>query len=130
MKKTVKLVLVIGCLCALAGFLAFSALQQSRMLFGVRLADRGKIEQLTSTAALSAEECALYWNGVELPYNQELGAYCLPQPRNGQATGTLSAQWGQVYLPDWLWQTDGAEAIETGAPQAVDVCDGKQWKKL
>lgn len=130
MKKTVKLVLVIGCLCALAGFLAFSALQQSRMLFGVRLADRGKIEQLTSTAALSAEECALYWNGVELPYNQELGAYCLPQPRNGQATGTLSAQWGQVYLPDWLWQADGSEQIASGQPQAVYVSDGKQWKKL
>ena len=67
MKKTVKLVLVIGCLCALAGFLAFSSLQQSRLLFGVSLADRDKIEQLTATTALSAEECALYWNGVELP---------------------------------------------------------------
>lgn len=130
LKKTVKWILVICCLCGLAGFLAFSGWQQSRQLFGARLAGQSQIERITQTAALTADECALYWNGVELAYNRELGAYCLPQPLEGEPTGTLSAQWGSIYLPDWLWQEDGAEAIASGSPQAVYVSDGKQWKKL
>lgn len=130
MKKTVKWVLVIACLGALAGFLAFSTWQQSRALLGDRLASRSQIAQITRSTALCAEECALYWDGVELPYNQALGAYCLPQPLEGQPTGTLSAQWGQVYLPDWLWQGDGTDAIESGAPAAVYISDGNRWKKV
>lgn len=130
MKKTVKWVLVAVCLCALAGFLAFSSWQQSRLLLGVRLAGRDQIDRITRTTALSAEECALYWNGVELPYDRERGAYCLPQTLEGQATGTLSAQWGSVYLPDWLWQADGSEQIAGGEALAVYVCDGERWKTL
>lgn len=129
MKKTVKWILVIGCIGALAVLLALSGWQRSRQLFGARLAGREQIERITRDAALTADECALYWNGVELPYNQELGAYCLPQPLEGEPTGTLSAQWGSVYLPDWLWEEDGSEAIADGRPEAVYISDGRQWKK-
>lgn len=108
----------------------FSAWQQSRMLLGGRLAGREQIGDITHQAVLTTEECALYWNGAQLPYNRELGAYCLPQPLDGSATGTLSAQWGQVYLPDWLWQADGSDAIESGAPAAVYISDGTRWKKV
>ena len=64
--------------------LAFSGWQQSRQLFGARLAGQSQIERITQTTALTADECALYWNGVELAYNRELGAYCLPQPLEGE----------------------------------------------
>ena len=46
----------------LAGFLAFSGWQQSRQLFGARLAGQSQIERITQTTALTADECALYWN--------------------------------------------------------------------
>lgn len=130
MKYKVKWVLVIASLVALAGLLMFSTWQQSRTLLGGRLAGRSQIENITRQSVLTTEECTLYWNGAQLPYNQEMKAYCLPQPLEGQATGSLSAQWGQVYLPDWLWQADGADAIESGAPAAVYISDGTRWKKV
>ena len=93
LKKTVKWILVICCLCGLAGFLAFSGWQQSRQLFGARLAGQSQIERITQTAALTADECALYWNGQHLSAGLAVAGGWRRGHRQRQPAGGVCERW-------------------------------------
>lgn len=103
---------------------------QNKTLLGACLVNQRDISKMTQSEELSTQACELYWNGVRLPYNEESNAYCLPQALDQQAVGSLTSQWGTVYLPDWRWKTDWSQAIETGITFPVYVSDGTQWKCL
>ncbi len=129
MKKRFKVGLLLLSLAAALLLVGFASVRQSRSLLGARLADQEQVAALAAEGDFSAEACALYWNGARLPFDQERNAYCLPQTLDGAAVGTLSAQWGTVYLPDWLWQTGWQNAMENSALLPVYVSDGKTWTR-
>ena len=128
MKKRLQTILLVFSVAVLLWVVVYTQACQKKTLLGAQLATKNEIGNITKNSALSTQECALYWNGVKLPYNEQTNAYCLPQVLDGQAVGSLSAQWGSVYLPDWEWQTDWSNAIETGMTFPVYISDGTQWK--
>lgn len=130
MKKQVQILLLIISVVVLFSVTIQTTYHQKKTLLGAQLVNQSELSQITQSNKLSVQECELYWNGVRLPYNEEANAYCLPQVLDGQLTGSLTSQWGSVYLPDWKWQTDWNQAMEIGITFPVYVSDGTQWKCL
>lgn len=130
LKRNVRVLVLVASILILVAVTAVTQTQQQNTLLGAQLASKEQIEQITQIGAASDQDCELYWNDVRLPYNAQMEAYCLPQTLTDTSTGSLSAQWGNLYLPDWEWQSDWSEKMENGTTMPVYVSDGSQWKKI
>lgn len=128
MKGKIRILLLLASIITLVVVFVNTQNQQTQAMLGARLATKVQIEELTQSEQADTQSCELYWNGICLPYNAQMDAYCLPQLQDGTATGSLTSQWGTVYLPDWEWQSDWAEKMEDGTTMPVYVTDGSQWK--
>ena len=83
LKRRMRALVLAVCLLALAGIALFRARQAASSLLGAPLADSGRVASITALTRQTGDDCALLWNGAELPYDAETDAYCLPQPLNG-----------------------------------------------
>lgn len=124
------MLLLVFCVAALAGIALLRMRQDAVTLLGARLADAGQMASITALPQTSAEGCVLHWNGEVLPYDAERGVYCLPQPLDGSATGSLSTTWGRVYLPADQWADGWQDAMAEGQTLEVYVSDGRRWCRL
>lgn len=130
LKRTLRALLLVACVAALAGIALLRMRQDAVSLLGARLADSGQLADITALPQTSAEGCVLHWNGQVLPYDSARGAYCLPQPLDGSAVGSLSTSWGSVYLPAGQWEEGRQEAMAEGETLDVYVSDGRRWCRL
>ena len=124
------MLLLVFCVAALAGIALLRMRQDAVTLLGARLADAEQLASITALPQTSAEGCVLHWNGEVLPYDSARGVYCLPQPLDGSATGSLSTTWGRVYLPADQWAQGRQDAMAEGRTLEVYVSDGKRWCRL
>ena len=78
MKRTLRMLLLVFCVAALAGIALLRMRQDAVTLLGARLADAEQLASITALPQTSAEGCVLHWNGEVLPYDSARGVYCLP----------------------------------------------------
>ena len=130
MKKAARALALLFCLAALSAFAAYRLWEGTVSLLGARLAGGGQLAAITALPEEDAGGCVLHWNGEPLPYDSARGAYCLPQPLEGEALGRLTASWGQVYLPEGQWAGDRSRAMESGERLEVYVSDGRRFCRL
>lgn len=130
LKRRMRALVLAVCLLALAGIALFRARQAASSLLGAPLADSGRVASITALTQQTGDDCALLWNGAELPYDAETDAYCLPQPLNGEVRGTLTSSWGRVWLPADEWEGDWTDDMSSGKVRQVYVSDGKRWCSL
>lgn len=123
LKRKVRALMLVVSLLALAGITLFRAQQAETSLLGVSLADEAKVASITELPR-KEEECTLLWNGAELPYDAEKDVYCLPQPLNGEEEGTLSSDWGRVWLPADEWDGGWTDAMSSSEVRQVYVSNG------
>lgn len=126
MKKKLRALLFVLSLGVLAFALAVRLGQRGTTLLGARLASGEQVAALQAGQQVSSEGCVLHWNGTVLPYDSAQGAFCLPQPADGQAKGNLSASWGDIYLPAEHW-ADRTAVMREGTLLPVYVSDGSRW---
>ena len=124
------MLLLVFCVAALAGIALLRVRQDAVTLLGARLADAAQLASITALPQASAEGCVLHWNGEVLPYDAERGVYCLPQPLDGSAAGSLSTTWGRVYLPEEQWAQGRQDAMAEGRTLEAYVSDGRRWCRL
>ena len=124
------MLLLVFCVAALAGIALLRVRQDAVTLLGARLADAAQLASITALPQASAEGCVLYWNGEVLPYDAERGVYCLPQPLDGSAAGSLSTTWGRIYLPEEQWAQGRQDAMAEGRTLEAYVSDGRRWCRL
>lgn len=130
MKKTLRILILVACLAVLACLAVVRMRQASVSLLGARLVSGEELAAITALPETSAEGCVLHWNRTVLPLDAERNVYCLPQPLDGSATGSLSASWGSVYLPAEQWAGGWQDAMADGRLLDVYVSDGKRWCRL
>ena len=124
------MLLLVFCVAALAGIALLRVRQDAVTLLGARLADAAQLASITALPQASAEGCVLHWNGEVLPYDAERGVYCLPQPLDGSAAGSLSTTWGRIYLPEEQWAQGRQDAMAEGRTLEAYVSDGRRWCRL
>ena len=124
------MLLLVFCVAALAGIALLRVRQDAVTLLGARLTDAAQLASITALPQASAEGCVLHWNGEVLPYDAERGVYCLPQPLDGSAAGSLSTTWGRIYLPEEQWAQGRQDAMAEGRTLAAYVSDGRRWCRL
>lgn len=129
MKKRLRALLLVLSLGVLALALAVRLGQQGTTLLGARLAGPEQLAALQAGRQVSGEGCILHWNGAVLPYDSAQGAYCVPQPAEGGAKGSLSSSWGEIYLPAEHWR-EFFGAMREGTLLPIYVSDGTRWCEL
>ena len=130
LKRTLRALVLAACLLALAAIVLLRVRQEQATLLGAALADGEDLAAITALPQTSSAGCALRWNGADLPYDAALDAYCLPQPPDGEARGTLSASWGSLALPADQWAGGWSDAMAGSELLDVYVSDGSRWCRL
>lgn len=127
LKKRLRAVMLALCVAVLLCILGFRFHWDRNTLMESRLADENQLAILKNGQYVPPQEAALQLNGAALPYDSTRGCFALPQVPGQPLRGALSANWGQVYLPRDIWNTDLSKAMKESTRLPVYISDGSRW---